>query len=229
MRLIYLTMPFALAVVFASTVLSQPLPERDTSETTPEQASSESSESNDVEDLKREIATMKAQYDAKIKEYDAKFEQDELDELSNLTDEELEQTQGITQGMRVSGFFDTTFSKNFIPEDVAPGRALGEESTFFMQNFNVILTNNMTRKLSFLGEVRFTFLPNGEEPEAFSLDERMDTTVIDPHTQERFKLGGLAIERVNLKWMPWEFFGVIVGYYQLPMASGIWTTAARLV
>jgi len=225
-------MPFTLVVGFASTASSQPVPEQATgqatpqpatSQATPQPASNESSESNGVEDLKKEIATMRAEYDARIseheariKKYDAKFEQDELDELSSYTDEVLDDSEGI----RVSGFFDTTFSKNFIQDDVAAGRALGEESTFFMQNFNVILTNHMTRKLSFLGEIRFTFLPNGEEPTIFSLEERTDTTVVDPHTQETFKLGGLAIERVHLKWMPWEFFGVIAGYYLTPY--GIW-------
>jgi len=227
-RLIYFTLTFTLVIGFTSTVSSQPIPEQATGQATPEPATSqatpepdsnESSESNDVEDLKKEVAAMKAkirEHEAKIEEYDAKFEQDGLDELSDYTDETVEQTEGI----KISGFFDTTFGKNFIPEDVVPGRPLTEESTFFMQNFNVILTNHMSRKLSFLGELRFTFLPNGQEPRLFTLDEKKDTTVVDPHTQDRFKLGGLAIERVHLKWMPWEFFGVIAGYYLSPY--GIW-------
>jgi hypothetical protein len=87
-----------------------------------------------------------------------------------------------------------------------------------------MLTEQMTDKLMFLGEVRVTFLPNGEEPwwldMVFREPPRINTTTVDTYTQETFRLGGIAIERVYLQWMPWDFFGVIAGYYLSPY--GIW-------
>lgn len=163
--------------------------------------------------MKEEMASTKEEMASMKEEYTAKFEEAELADF-----EEESETEEVK--LHISGFFDTSFLKKWPRSKTLLDTMIIDAPVFIMQNFNVLMSNRMSEQFSFLGELRFTFLPNGSG-DAFLIDsEREDTTVTMPPTQESFKLGGVAIERVYLKWMKWDFFGVMVGYYLTPY--GIW-------
>lgn len=175
-----------------------------------------SSQESQTAEAKEQSYVTKEEFDAKMNEYEAKLESLELSGLEGETSPSIAMP-------RLSGFFDTTFSKRWISEDtVASGVQANPQ--FLLQHFNLMLTEHMTDELMFIGEIRFTFLPNGAEPVFLDFaapdPQRIDTTTVDTYTQETFRLGGIAIERVYLQWMPWEFLGVIAGYYLTPY--GIW-------
>lgn len=182
---------------------------------------SESKDRNsEVEELKKKIEAMQKQRDADREEYAAKFEQLEKSSIEEGTTQAEAGVSG--GGVGFSGFFDTSFMTKF-PGKGTPVEHAMSSPLFTIHNFNLMATSQMTDKISFLGELRFTFLPNGEEPYWRTQDAtlpRTDTTVVETYAQKTVKLGGISIERVYVKWMPWEFFGVIAGYYLTPY--GIW-------
>jgi hypothetical protein len=139
-------------------------------------------------------------------------------------DMELDMPGGTEPTLNLYGFFDMNFGKTFI-DDNAPIKGIINENSFFMvQHFNLYLFSQLSESLSFMGEVRFTFLPLGDEASfeltGFAEYEREDTKVVDPQNSEHIALGGLYIERVHLTWKPMDYFGILVGHYLTPF--GIW-------
>lgn len=125
---------------------------------------------------------------------------------------------GFEPTLNIYGFFDVSFLKWFIDEGDALEGAMTEDLTFVASDLNLYLQSQMTETLSFLAEIRFTFLPHATVD--FNTGERRDTTVQDPHTNESVPLGGLFIERVHLTWQPKDWFGVTAGRFITPF--GIW-------
>jgi len=135
---------------------------------------------------------------------------------------------GIDQfepSFNIHGFFDFNLYISDIPEspekNVAP-----DDLSFVVNRLNLYFSSEMTRSLSALVEVRFTFLPLGSDVTYEEMVmtqtqyQRIDTTVMDPFTTEDIALGGLLIERVHLTWKPVDAFGIIAGRFLTPY--GIW-------
>jgi hypothetical protein len=132
--------------------------------------------------------------------------------------EALESTS-VNKYLKVFGFFDLSFSKYFLDEESPRRLPLHDTSSFVMTNLNLYFQSDMSTTLSALVEIRFSFLPHGTEHDYFVYD-RTDTEVMDPATTQYFNLGGLAIERVHLKYSPFDWLQLTAGRFCTPY--GIW-------
>jgi hypothetical protein len=122
--------------------------------------------------------------------------------------------------LNIYGFSDFTFAKrltNHSTDLIAP-----RTSTFYVGNFNTYLSAELGRWRS-LGEVRFTYLPNGSETYDFTTGSsvRTSTAASDYADWGRSKkVGGVIIERVWLEYSAHELLTVRAGQFLTPY--GIW-------
>jgi len=138
--------------------------------------------------------------------------------------------------MKIFGFFDMNFQKTYYsPSNSVLGAVLPmpTHSTFMATGLNVFLANQITERLKFLSELRFTYLPLGNEtgtqtyvvlPNGSTMNlgtkyTRTDTTVTDPSAQI-FRLGGVGIERLQLTYVFNDYLAVTAGHFLTPY--GIW-------
>ncbi len=169
----------------------------------------------EIDALRAEIQSEKAKREQLSQEHAARL--DELDSavVSISADEKR---------FLIYGFFDLSLSK-YIPDENSVIKGLApEETSFVMSNLNLYFRSEIAQTLSSLIELRFTFLPLGHES-SFELDgvseyERTDTTVTEPNSYKKHRLGGVGIERAHLTWQPQDFFGILAGYFLTPY--GIW-------
>lgn len=170
-------------------------------------ASGESSAEERIRALEAKVAELSSQQES--------FEEQMYEEAGEETARKV---------IDISGFFDLSINKMWVPEDSLVNNLISEDLSFVMQNINLYIASQMTDTLSALIELHFTFKPLGEERsfevEGMTEYEREDTTVTDLLTNEKYALGGLAIERAQLTWQPADFFGVIAGRFLTPY--GIW-------
>jgi hypothetical protein len=149
-----------------------------------------------------------------IAELQEKAEEEELAELEALSEGSAE----FEPTFNIYGFFDVGFFKWFFDDDNVLQGALPRYSTFAATDLNLYLHSQMTETVSFLAELRFTYLPHGVTD--YDTFERRDTSIQDPHTNEEVRLGGVFIERVHMTWQPRDWFGVTAGRFITPF--GIW-------
>ncbi len=132
-------------------------------------------------------------------------------------------TEDTTRFLEVYGFFDVLLSKFFVDDKGLFNGIMNDHLSFLMQHLNLYFSSQMSESWSVLVELRFSFLPLGQE-ESFDMGitdyERTDTTVNDPYSDERIRLGGLAIERAHATWQAVDWFGVLAGRFLTPY--GIW-------
>lgn len=143
-----------------------------------------------------------------------------------MTDAELEAfgldigQGGVDTSIQISGFADFTVSTAMVPKDSlwritsAPQRTTG-----YIGNFNVYIKKNLTDRLRTMGEVRFTYLPNGSQNLATGI--RTDTAAADYSDYNRtLRWGGIEIERMYLEWSIHHLVALRVGQFLTPY--GIW-------
>ena len=180
------------------------------------------------QDLEQEVAALKSKVDWMEQDYNEKIaaaEKEYEDKLDEMRAEALlaESSAKINKLLHLYGFYDMELMWRHIGKKFTLGNKENANSPlqFFNQNFNLYLASQMTDTVSFLGEVRFTFMPNGAESSQMVGDwSRTSTTYTDPYTQNDITLGGVKIERVGITWSPFEFLGVNAGYFITPY--GIW-------
>ncbi|MFT3924428.1 MAG: hypothetical protein QM778_17960 [Myxococcales bacterium] len=123
----------------------------------------------------------------------------------------------------LSGFTDFTFSYLAVPQS-SPLRLLlsnGGHSSFYIGNFNVYLAKELSRTLRMLGEVRFTYLPNGTLAQDPLGRTRVSTSVQDYNQLGRdLRWGGVVIERIYIDWDIFPLLTLRLGQYLTPF--GIW-------
>lgn len=166
--------------------------------------------SEEVTELRRETADLKESVEM--------IENAQFEDFSDET---------VQDKLSVYGFFDFTFGWMLPYEDSIFDGLINDNPTFMVNSVNLYFRSQMTDSLSVLAELRFTFDPLGQETslEFPGLEdqipyERVDTSVENQFNKEMFQLGGVGIERVQLTYRPFEWFGVIAGRYITP--SGIW-------
>lgn len=131
-------------------------------------------------------------------------------------------SSGDARGMKLNtyGFADFTFAKRL--SDHSTDLVLPRVSTFYVGNFNVYLSGELGRWRS-LGEVRFTYLPNGAETYNLGTGTatRMSTAYSDYSDWGRTKkVGGIIIERVWLEYAAHQLLTIRAGQFLTPY--GIW-------
>jgi hypothetical protein len=129
---------------------------------------------------------------------------------------------GIDTSLQFSGFADFSVAAQFTPKGSA-WKATGSappHPTFYVGNFNLYLKKNMTETLRTMGEVRFSYLPNGSY-DIFTSSARTSTTASDYADWGRqMRWGGIEIERLYLEWSVHSLLAVRVGQFLTPY--GIW-------
>ena len=155
-----------------------------------------------------------------------------LDDMTELGDEDT--VDSFTRILNIYGFFDLTLQKYFFKDTSMYNMFMNNALSFASSNANIFIDSRLSDSISVLMELRFSFLPLGRESNyemAMRLSddseiplpnqyEREDTKVIDPLTTEVYRLGGVAIERVQLTYAPRDWLKVVAGRYLTPY--GIW-------
>lgn len=160
----------------------------------------------------------------------------QIAELQAQSYQELDEDYGTEEGFTLSGFFDFELRKWMYDEGALAGMFLPDNPFFTIARFNLYMKSVLTESLSVLGELRFSFLPQGTidtyEYEGMPAEgipsqgifgnrfTRVDTRVQDPTTTLLFPQGGLTIERIHLTYSPADWFNILVGRYLTPF--GIW-------
>jgi len=135
---------------------------------------------------------------------------------------------------RVFGFYDMSFGKQFTSSGGMSGNNIPDKMTFMLSGLNVYMGNQITEKLKFLSELRFTYQPLGYEtstatylvsPSGSTTSQgtsysRTDTTVTDSSSLQTYRLGGVSIERVQTTYVFSDYLGVTAGSFLTPY--GIW-------
>jgi hypothetical protein len=141
---------------------------------------------------------------------------DELDALGIDVDHAGEDTD-----LHFSGFADFSFANTFVPKD-SLWRSTGSaptHSTFFVGNFNLYLRKNLTESIRTMGEIRFSYLPNGSADPV--LGTRISTEAADYNDYGRpLRWGGIEIERIYVEWTAHPLITIRGGQFLTPY--GIW-------
>ncbi|HEY6880215.1 MAG TPA: hypothetical protein VI299_19460, partial [Polyangiales bacterium] len=120
-----------------------------------------------------------------------------------------------------SGFADFTSASLINPRGTA-AFGVGKNQSFYIGNVNLYLSKNLSESVRTMGEVRLTYLPNGN----FGLDENkgyvaQDTSVLDyANGVSTTRWGGIILQRVYIEWTPWRWVTIRAGQYLTPL--GIW-------
>lgn len=150
------------------------------------------------------------------------FKQSE-DEILADFQAEIEE-EDFSHFLKIWGFFDLTFAKNFYEKGSVYSQFIRRNSSFYMTNLNLYIKSQMTETLSAIVEARLSFLPHGAETMAeipgFTEYDRTNMQVMDPLTSQFFNQGGISIERAHLTYRPIQWFNVIAGRFLSPY--GIW-------
>jgi hypothetical protein len=127
----------------------------------------------------------------------------------------------LDTALKVSGFADVGFGFMIGPQNDS-NRAIGAvppHSTFYVGNFNVYLTKQLTEQTRMMGEVRLTYLPNGSS--AFGIENPVDTTTYDYADFGRTtRWGGIILQRVYVEYTPHPWFNIRAGQFLTPY--GVW-------
>jgi hypothetical protein len=178
--------------------------------------------------------------DAAEKEISALKQQNEdlSGQVSDLQDAQNQvQVPSDLGKTRVFGFFDMSYGKMFLSKKDSiylTQIPVTDKSTFMSTSLNVYLGNQITNKLKFLSELRFTYqplgnengvatywvLPNGSSTSLGDDYNRTDTGVTDPRDFMTYRLGGVSMERVQITYQFADYFGITAGHYLTPY--GIW-------
>lgn len=127
----------------------------------------------------------------------------------------------VDTSLKFSGFADVGFGTIFAPNDSywRGSGAAPPHSTFLVGNVNLYAQKRLTETLSFMTEVRFSYLPNGSA--AFGFGDRQTTNAFDYTDFGRAtRWGSIILQRVYLDWTPHPLFTLRAGQFLTPY--GVW-------
>ncbi|MET0341241.1 MAG: hypothetical protein ABW252_09570 [Polyangiales bacterium] len=103
----------------------------------------------------------------------------------------------------------------------AASAAVGRRHSFYIGNVNLYLSRNLSETFRTLGEIRFTYLPNGGvQPHPTEL-RFVDTQILDYADTGRItRWGGIIMQRIYLEWTLHRYLTVRGGQFLTPF--GIW-------
>lgn len=124
--------------------------------------------------------------------------------------------------LRLYGFTDFTFSKLLMPKDNPFYVFFEESSTFYVGNFNLYLDADLDEDFRALSEVRFLYLPHGQETEVTPEGEPYTRTFAGDYADVNRDLrwGSIEIERAWLDYTVHRYVTLRFGQYLTPY--GIW-------
>jgi hypothetical protein len=127
----------------------------------------------------------------------------------------------VENDLKIYGFADFTMRTVFGGKNSANRGSLQRHPSFYIGNFNLYMSKNITEKLRMFGEVRFTFLPNGAPISGSPTGEYVSTATADYADANRpLNWAGIEIERVYLEWAALRALTIRAGVFLTPY--GIW-------
>ncbi len=146
--------------------------------------------------------------------------QEELETLGFGTGEGPGAESGVDTDLHVSGFLDFGVSKLIAKKGSLVRGFLANRTSFYVGNFNLYLSKNLSKSFRTMGEVRFLYKPNGSAP--FSDGTGTPTTETEDHADfdRPLRWGGVEIERAYLEWSAHRFLTIRLGQFLTPY--GIW-------
>jgi hypothetical protein len=119
--------------------------------------------------------------------------------------------------LQLYGFADVTYYLPLFPSDSFLAAQIPNQNQFVMGNFNLYIAKQISERLRALGEVRFTYLPNGQ----ITGSGYTSTQVDDPANLYRpVRWGGIAIERLHVEYDLLSNLTIRAGQFLTPY--GIW-------
>jgi hypothetical protein len=206
---------FVTAVIATSLLFNKPIHAQDGEIASPPVAASAQVNNDGI--MSRLEATEKEIQALKEQNSDLSTQVTEMQAAENQTPAEVPNNLGKT---RVFGFYDMSFGKQFTSSGGMGGTNMADKMTFMLSGLNVYLGNQITEKLKFLSELRFTYQPLGYETLTATGYSRTDTTVTDSSSLQTYRLGGVSIERVQTTYVFSDYLGVTAGSFLTPY--GIW-------
>lgn len=124
--------------------------------------------------------------------------------------------------LEIYGFSDFTYSGFAMPKSSRWNGYVNRSPSMGIGNLNVYFKGNLSERARSLIEIRFMYLPNGQQQiQADGSIKYMETTVLDPLELNRLlKWGGIVVERAWLEYELHEFLTVRAGQFLTPY--GIW-------
>jgi hypothetical protein len=125
----------------------------------------------------------------------------------------------VDTDLKLYGFVD--FSMQFIVGSEEWRAGLQRYPSFFIGNFNIYLSKNITESIRMFSEVRLLYLPNGSAMRGSPTGEFVTTSAYDyADSQRTLRWGGIEIERVYLEWAMHPRLSLRAGQFLTPY--GIW-------
>lgn len=128
--------------------------------------------------------------------------------------------------LAIYGFFDFSFQKWWVPDEVLSGDLLDEEPSFVFGNLNLYLDFKPLQDWRMLAEVRFLLNPVGDTQtyEVALLGDRYQSVDVTTNEAgsfgESFEYGAIEIERAWLHWGRFDWLQLKLGLFLSPF--GIW-------
>jgi hypothetical protein len=127
---------------------------------------------------------------------------------------------GVDLDFHLSGFADFT---SVLPVNLRGALTIGTSTypSFYVGNVNLYLSKNLSETFRTMGEVRFSYLPNGAQDSTAGALNYVSTEVADYAANSyQTHWGGIVIERLYLEWTLHPMVIVRAGQFLTPY--GIW-------
>lgn len=189
--------------------------------------------------LKQELAAQELRFNEQLELQKKEIEQLRLElEEQSFADEEFsleEEFDDKKRFFRIFGFFDVTFKRYFFNDDDSANLWVQKDSSFIISNLNLYFQSQISRSLSVVSEIKFSFLPFGQEysfeAEINGADAGTKYEVVgapgkeghfyrDQVSTQQYNTGGIYIERVYLDYTPLDWLKIKAGRFLSPY--GIW-------
>jgi hypothetical protein len=132
----------------------------------------------------------------------------------------LGESAGVDTSLQLSGFADFSAYVPIISKGLEKVNVPAYES-FYIGNLNLYLSKNLSESFRTMGEVRFSYLPNGNTSRSGAALDYESTGVADYADNARtIRWGSIMIQRMYLEWTLHSLLTVRAGQYLTPY--GIW-------
>lgn len=124
----------------------------------------------------------------------------------------------VDTSLKFFGFADFSFAMAPMKDSNAWKKFVGTHSTFYVGNFNLFLSKNLSENVRTMGEVRFMYAPHGSNNQDGSFNVAQATDPADFNRSIHW--GGISIERLYLEWTVHPYLTIRAGQFLTPY--GIW-------
>ncbi|MCU0662287.1 MAG: putative porin [Myxococcota bacterium] len=233
----------AFIIVFFAVVLAPFMARAQGSEGTDPEALTEGTpkgapEHNWAAQFQQELAAQEARFKQELELQKAEIEQlkadiaskGEFEENASAHGEDVEERNRF---LSIYGFYDLTLNKWIYDNGEAYALFSHDSLSFVISNLNIYFHSQISRSLTFLSEIKFSFLPFGQEYSFEGVVNGNKTGVQygsvggkeghfyrDPVTSNQYYTGGIYIERVYLDYSPFDWLKIKAGRFLTPY--GIW-------